>query len=79
MATVSLKRLQARLPGAAAREVVARWNDAKFVKLNRARWEVTLKTVPKQMAPYLMLRHHTITQSEEGLRIGFVDKMADGI
>jgi hypothetical protein len=42
--------------------------NPKFVKLNRARWERTLKTVPKQLAPYLMLRHHTITQSPEGLR-----------
>lgn len=43
-------------------------HNPKFVKLNRARWEVTLKTVPKQLAPYLMLRHHTITQSVDGLR-----------
>ncbi|BCB76592.1 hypothetical protein GCM10022251_22300 [Phytohabitans flavus] len=42
--------------------------NPKFVKLNRARWEVTLKTTPKQLAPYLMLRHHTITGSIEGLR-----------
>jgi hypothetical protein len=42
--------------------------NPKFVKLNRARWERTLKTVPKQLAPYLMLRHHTITQSVDGLR-----------
>lgn len=42
--------------------------NPRFVKLNRARWEVTLKRVPKQMAPYLMLRQNTITGSEEGLR-----------
>ena len=48
-------------------EFAIKWNP-KFAKLNRARWEVTLKTVPKQLAPYLMLRHHTITQSVEGLR-----------
>jgi len=40
----------------------------EFVKVNRAKWEVALKTVPKQLAPYLMLRHHTITGSREGLR-----------
>lgn len=40
----------------------------KFVKLNRARLEVSLKKVPKQLAPYLLLRHHTITGSVEGLR-----------
>jgi hypothetical protein len=43
-------------------------HNPKFVKLNRARWEVTLKIVPKQMAPYLLLRHHTITGSVDGLR-----------
>ena len=36
--------------------------------MNRAKWEVALKTLPKQVAPYLMLRHHTITGSREGLR-----------
>jgi hypothetical protein len=40
----------------------------EFVKVNRAKWEVAIKTLPKQMAPYLMLRHHTITGSVEGLR-----------
>jgi hypothetical protein len=39
-----------------------------FVKVYRAKWEAALKTVPKQMAPYLLLRHHTITGSREGLR-----------
>jgi hypothetical protein len=42
--------------------------NPKFMKLNRARWEVTIKTLPKQLAPYLMLRHNTITQSVDGLR-----------
>jgi hypothetical protein len=40
----------------------------EFVKVNRAKWEVALKTVPKQLAPYLMLRHHTTTGSRDGLR-----------
>jgi hypothetical protein len=40
----------------------------RFVKVNRAKWEVAIKTLPKQMAPYLMLRHHTITGSVDGLR-----------
>jgi hypothetical protein len=39
-----------------------------FVKVNRAKWEVAIKTLPKQVVPYLMLRHHTITGSTEGLR-----------
>jgi hypothetical protein len=40
----------------------------EFVKVNRAKWEVAIKTLPKQFAPYLMLRHHMITGSREGLR-----------
>ena len=40
----------------------------EFVKVNRAKWEVAIRTLPKQIAPYLMLRHNTITQSVEGLR-----------
>ena len=37
----------------------------EFVKVNRAKWEVALKTVPKQFAPYQMLRHHTFTGTPE--------------
>jgi hypothetical protein len=40
----------------------------EFVKVNRGKWEVAIRTLPKQIAPYLMLRHNTITASEEGLR-----------
>lgn len=40
----------------------------QFVKVERAKWEVALKTLPKQIAPYLLLRHHTITGSADGLR-----------
>jgi hypothetical protein len=40
----------------------------EFVKVNRAKWEVAIRTLPKQIAPYLMLRHNVITQSVEGLR-----------
>jgi hypothetical protein len=40
----------------------------EFVKAVRAKWEVTIRTLPKQLAPYLMLRHHTITGSVDGLR-----------
>jgi hypothetical protein len=42
--------------------------NPQFVKVNRAKWEVALKTLPKQVAPYLMLRHHTITGQRDGLR-----------
>jgi hypothetical protein len=40
----------------------------EFVKVNRAKWEVAIKTLPKQVAPWQMLRHHTVTGSKEGLR-----------
>jgi hypothetical protein len=40
----------------------------EFVKVNRAKWEVAIKTLPKQVAPYMMLRHHTIAGNREGLR-----------
>jgi hypothetical protein len=40
----------------------------KFIKLNRARWERTLKTAPKQLAPFQMLRHNMVTNSVAGLR-----------
>jgi hypothetical protein len=43
-------------------------HNPQFLKVNRAKWEVALKTLPKQVAPYLMLRHHTITGSRDGLR-----------
>lgn len=36
--------------------------------VNRAKWEVAIKTLPKQIVPYLMLRHHTITGLKDGLR-----------
>lgn len=40
----------------------------QFVKVERAKWEVAIKTLPKQIVPYLLLRHHTITGSPDGLR-----------
>jgi hypothetical protein len=40
----------------------------EFTKVNRAKWEVAIRTLPKQLAPYLMIRHNVITQSVEGLK-----------
>jgi hypothetical protein len=40
----------------------------EFVKVNRAKWEVAIRKLPKQMAPYLMIRHNVILQSVEGLK-----------
>jgi hypothetical protein len=42
--------------------------DPEFVKVNRAKWEVAIKTLPKQVVPYMLLRHHTINGNREGLR-----------
>ena len=51
----------------------------EFVKVNRAKWEVAIKTLPKQVAPYMMLRHHTITGSRDGLREAALLSKAWGI
>jgi hypothetical protein len=40
----------------------------EFVKVNRAKWEVAIKTLPKQIVPYVMLRHHTVIGSVPGLQ-----------
>jgi hypothetical protein len=40
----------------------------QFVKVNRAKWEVAIKTLPKQFAPYILLRHHTVIGNRDGLR-----------
>lgn len=40
----------------------------EFVKANRAKWEVAIKTVPKQVAPYIMLKTNMLSQNVEGLR-----------
>jgi hypothetical protein len=40
----------------------------EFVKANRGKWEFAIRTLPKQIAPYLMLRQNTMTGSAEGLR-----------
>ena len=51
----------------------------EFVKVNRGKWEVAIRTLPKQLAPYIMLRHHAITGSEEGLREATLLALAWGI
>ena len=43
-------------------------HNPQFVKVNRAKWEVAIHTLPKQVAPYLLLRHHTTIASSDGLR-----------
>jgi hypothetical protein len=50
-----------------------------FVKVNRAKWEVAIKTLPKQVVPYMLLRHHTITGNREGLREAALLSRAWGI
>jgi hypothetical protein len=51
----------------------------QFVKVYRAKWEVAIKTLPKQVVPYILLRHHTITGSREGLREAVLLSKAWGI
>lgn len=51
----------------------------EFVKVNRGKWEVAVRTLPKQIVPYIMLRHHMITGSEEGLREATLLALAWGI
>ena len=51
----------------------------EFVKVNRGKWEVAIRTLPKQIVPYIMLRHHTITGSEDGLREATLLALAWGI
>jgi hypothetical protein len=42
-----------------------------FLKANRAKWENAFRAaLPKQMMPYLMLRHNTIVGNRDGIREG---------
>jgi hypothetical protein len=40
----------------------------EFYKWHRARWEVIFQTLPKQTAPYVMLRQHMLTGNPDALR-----------
>jgi hypothetical protein len=40
----------------------------EFYKWHRARWEVIFQTLPKQVAPYVMLRQHMLTGNVDALR-----------
>jgi len=40
----------------------------EFVKVNRAKWEVAIKTLPKQFAPHLMIRLNMMSGNAQGLR-----------
>jgi hypothetical protein len=40
----------------------------EFYKWHRARWEVIFQRLPKQTAPYVMLRQHMLTGNTEALR-----------
>jgi hypothetical protein len=51
----------------------------RFVKVHRAKWEVAIKTLPKQIAPYLLIRHHMTERSAEGLREAVLLARAWGI
>jgi len=40
----------------------------EFYKWHRARWEVIFQKLPKQTAPYVMIRQHMLTNNREALR-----------
>jgi hypothetical protein len=40
----------------------------EFYKWHRARWEIIFQTLPKQTAPYVMLRQHMLTGNPDALR-----------
>jgi hypothetical protein len=40
----------------------------EFYKWHRARWEIIFQKLPKQTAPYVMLRQHMLTGNTEALR-----------
>jgi hypothetical protein len=40
----------------------------EFYKWHRARWEIIFQTLPKQTAPYVMLRQHMLTGNGDALR-----------
>ncbi|MCI4337614.1 MAG: hypothetical protein L3K17_10625 [Thermoplasmata archaeon] len=51
----------------------------EFVKVNRAKWEVAIRTLPKQMAPLIMMRMNAVSQNREGLREAALLSKAWGI
>jgi hypothetical protein len=40
----------------------------EFYKWHRARWEIIFQKLPKQTAPYVMLRQHMLTGNQDALR-----------
>ena len=51
----------------------------EFYKWHRALWEVIFQTLPKQVAPYIMLRQHMLTGNRDALREGVLLGKARGI
>ena len=51
----------------------------EFYKWHRARWEVIFQTLPKQTAPYVMLRQHMLTGNTDALREAILLGKAWGI
>jgi hypothetical protein len=42
--------------------------DPTFMKMNRMKWESAIVTLPKQVAPQVMIRINMVTGNVEGLR-----------
>jgi hypothetical protein len=51
----------------------------EFLKASRAKWEVAIKTLPKQVVPWQMLRHHMMSGNVDGLREAVLLSKAWGI
>jgi hypothetical protein len=45
-------------------------HQPRFLKSQRAKWEACFVSLPKQVAPFLMLAQHTVTGYREGVREG---------
>jgi len=54
-------------------------NHPEFYKWHRARWEIIFQTLPKQTAPYVMLRQHMLTGNTDALREAILLGKAWGI
>jgi hypothetical protein len=54
-------------------------HDPQFLKVHRRMWEVPIRTLPKQAAPYMMLRDAMLTNDREALREAVLLSKAWGI
>jgi len=76
----AVTRWHERLIGYVPKSVqFAMTNHPEFYKWHRARWEIVFQTLPKQTAPYVMLRQHMLTGNTDALREAILLGKAWGI